>query len=140
MKTCTKCKQEKDETEFSYSSYSSDRLQSWCQECNRKYHKKDTIQGFKGHLWHCFRMTLVEYELMLESQNEKCAICGQLETRKRGKDKIRRLSVDHDHETGIIRDLLCANCNYMLGNAKDNPEILEEGAKYLRKHQKRLKE
>ena len=39
--------------------------------------------------------------------------------------------IDHDHETGIIRGVLCNNCNTMLGAAKDTPEILREAARYL---------
>lgn len=48
-----------------------------------------------------------EYYKMMELQNERCAIC-------RRQDKI-RLAVDHDHETGKIRGLLCGTCNRGLG-------------------------
>jgi hypothetical protein len=66
-------------------------------------------------------------------QRGRCYICGEPE--KRRKDKtgvIRRLSIDHDHETGKVRGLLCANCNNMLGLALDNPVLLEKGAAYIR--------
>lgn len=42
-----------------------------------------------------------------------------------------RQCIDHDHSTGKFRGVLCSSCNKMLGGAKDNPEILRLGAKYL---------
>lgn len=41
------------------------------------------------------------------------------------------LVVDHNHTTGKVRGLLCTHCNRMLGAARDNPDYLREGAKYL---------
>jgi len=57
-------------------------------------------------------------------QNSKCAICGDES----------KLSVDHDHRTGKVRQLLCSMCNRMLGMASDNIGILENAAAYLREH------
>ena len=66
-------------------------------------------------------ITLIEYETLYESQDGKYKICGLK----------KKLSVDHDHETGRIRGLLCVNCNTMLGQCFDNTEILKSGIKYL---------
>ena len=44
------------------------------------------------------------------------------------------LFVDHEHSTGVVRGLLCTNCNTMLGHAKDNPDTLRAGIDYLAKH------
>ena len=41
--------------------------------------------------------------------------------------------IDHDHATGKVRGVLCASCNMMLGNAKDNPDILRRAVEYLNK-------
>lgn len=71
-----------------------------------------------------FGITLEQYEARLESQNNVCAIC------KSASDKI-ALAVDHCHSTGKIRGLLCANCNKILGHAKDNVVILREAINYL---------
>lgn len=65
---------------------------------------------------------------MLAAQGGVCAICG--ETNASGRD----LSVDHDHETGEIRQLLCSNCNTGIGLLKDNPELLIKASAYLMKH------
>ena len=77
-----------------------------------------------------YGITVEEYEILYDKQNGVCAICGQVESRIiRG--TLCKLSVDHDHETGKVRGLLCQNCNNMLGHAKDNPEILQKAVKYL---------
>lgn len=80
-----------------------------------------------------FDIGIREYEAMIVAQNGKCAICNQIETTKRrGKDVA--LSVDHCHETGAIRGLLCNNCNNGLGQFKDNAQNLLNAVAYLAKH------
>lgn len=64
---------------------------------------------------------------MHELQNGVCAICFSLP--KEG----RNLDVDHCHETGKIRGLLCNNCNRGLGHLQDSKEILEKAISYLGK-------
>ena len=73
-----------------------------------------------------YGITLEEYDARLLKQDSKCAICGAAD--RRGY----RLSVDHDHETGRVRGLLCGNCNLGLGSLKDDPELLEKAAAYIR--------
>lgn len=75
------------------------------------------------------------YDRLLVTQGNVCAVCRRAEGARRSADgKPVRLSVDHDHATGAIRELLCSGCNLMLGCAKDDPARLEAGAAYLRKH------
>lgn len=72
-----------------------------------------------------YGITTSEYEDLLSKQGGLCAICkGTCITGK-------RLSIDHDHETGEIRGLLCYQCNVGLGNFKDNKSILENAVRYL---------
>ena len=69
---------------------------------------------------------LDEYDFILEKQEGKCAICG-------ASDNFGRyLCVDHSHETGKIRGLLCNPCNQALGLLKDNVGILNNAIDYLR--------
>jgi hypothetical protein len=68
------------------------------------------------------------WEKAYEEQSGVCAICKGLPSNGRG------LSADHDHKNKIPRGLLCNECNFMLGKARDNPDILEAGAQYLRKY------
>lgn len=72
-----------------------------------------------------YGITIEEYEKIFDSQNGVCDIC------KKPDPRGRRLSVDHNHNTGKIRSLLCGNCNSMLGMSGDNPDLLRKGAKYL---------
>ena len=79
--------------------------------------------------WQRNGIDIDKYNLLLESQNYKCAICGSKET---GRIDIKYFNVDHCHKTGKIRGLLCHSCNRMLGDAKDDPNILSKGIDYLK--------
>jgi hypothetical protein len=70
-------------------------------------------------------ITVAQYEDALGMQGGVCAICQGPPVGKN------RLSIDHDHQTGVFRGLLCDPCNRMLGYAKDSVETLENGVKYL---------
>jgi hypothetical protein len=72
-------------------------------------------------------ITLVEYEALLEAQDGLCAICDG------APNGSGALHVDHDHESGRIRGLLCSNCNRGIGHLQDDPVILERAIGYLRR-------
>jgi len=71
-----------------------------------------------------YGMTIPEYEALLLKQAGVCAICG-------GCDKAKRLAIDHDHETGAIRGLLCFDCNTGIGKFQGSPRLLGKAATYL---------
>ena len=81
-----------------------------------------------------YGLSLNNYAEMYRVQDGKCAICNLPETIKDRQGDVRVLSVDHCHETGKIRQLLCNSCNHMLGEAKDNEQVLLAAADYIRKH------
>ncbi len=63
---------------------------------------------------------------LIKRQKGNCPIClGPLLT---------KTNLDHCHNTGYIRAVLCHNCNVGLGHFKDDPERLERAAKYVRRH------
>ena len=71
-----------------------------------------------------------EYDRLLQLQDGTCAICKQPETHKlRG--KIPPLSVDHNHDTGGVRGLLCNTCNRAIGFFHDDHKLLKEAAWYV---------
>jgi hypothetical protein len=78
-----------------------------------------------------YGLTLEEYDAKLEAQGGACAICGSTEPRGRWN---RHFAVDHCHETGEPRGLLCGGCNVMLGNAGDSPARLRVAAEYLERY------
>lgn len=115
------------------------RRRSKCKPCVNLYQKqlrerpniKNTIRRI--HLNKAYGITLNEYDLMLESQDFRCAICRDGELITRG-GKIRRLTVDHDHTTGKNRGLLCHSCNVALGYFRESAELLKAAINYLQKH------
>jgi hypothetical protein len=73
-----------------------------------------------------FGISISDYDGLLEAQGGDCAICGK----PQGKIS---LHVDHDHESGEIRGLLCLGCNNALGQFKDDCDLLARAAGYLRR-------
>lgn len=66
-----------------------------------------------------------QYDEMLRRQQGVCAVCGEVNP------DGRRLAVDHEHETGQVRGLLCTMCNRGIGSMRDDPERLRAAAAYL---------
>lgn len=77
-------------------------------------------------VWH-YQFTLKDYEALLTAQGHRCAICGRVS----GNDHGDRLFVDHDHDAGAVRGLLCNRCNSALGYFGDSPKRLRRAAAYL---------
>jgi hypothetical protein len=106
-KVCRRCGKEK-----SYREFTSDRsghydgLSSRCKQCLR-----EVTRGEKNRKYDLrkFGLTLEQYDQMYAAQNGGCAICGGQN------DDGRRLFVDHNHQTGRVRGLLCARCNTRTG-------------------------
>jgi hypothetical protein len=71
-----------------------------------------------------YRVDLRWYDLRLIELGNRCSCCGEPPGDK-------GLFIDHDHNTGRVRDLVCQWCNFMLGHAKDDPNRLRKGADYL---------
>ncbi|EGJ4116078.1 hypothetical protein IHX65_004884 [Salmonella enterica] len=142
MKHCSKCLENKALYQFpKKGKYKGKQLyRNVCCECYNEFQKKYpsintryTPEQLKNYqLIANFGLTLETYKIMLAAQNDVCAICG--ETNPDGT----ALAVDHDHETGEIRQLLCRNCNTGIGLLKDNPELLIKASAYLMKHKPKI--
>jgi len=78
-----------------------------------------------------YGITETEFEDMLKRQNYTCAICNQPQ-----KSKNRAMCVDHCHNTGKVRELLCDLCNTALGKFQDDKKLLKAAILYLKKHGK----
>lgn len=82
-----------------------------------------------------FNISYNDYLTLVQKQNNLCAICKNPETQTYNKsNKVKRLTVDHDHTTGKIRGLLCMTCNTALGKFKDNPAVLLSAISYLKEY------
>ncbi len=77
-----------------------------------------------------YGITFSEYEDMLKQQRGVCAICGDGKKHKTQK----YLHIDHNHKTSKVRGLLCIRCNTIIGNCKEDVDILQRAIKYIYKH------
>lgn len=91
-------------------------------EWQKKHPKKRKAQRLKQ-----YKLTLEEFNQILENQQGRCAICGYSDQDKPSFFPL----VDHCHKTGKVRGLLCLNCNHGLGQFKDDPHLLRLAANYL---------
>lgn len=154
MKMCTKCKKEKQDSDFGMSAdkrVKRPSLKSWCRPCNSEYQR-----GIYANNPEKQRLRQANYALRYKGKYNIARRANRLEiyisecSRKYGasKSEIRdllnkkaceicggtyRLSVDHCHTKNKIRGLLCDGCNNMLGRAKDSIKTLQNAIKYLNK-------
>jgi hypothetical protein len=153
-KKCTTCGKEKDRSEFYRDRSKPDGLHPKCADCHKEYARnkrkndaewrarclersKAYRQKYPNRVKSSIRWSTIkkkygitrgEYLLMLKSQGGACAICG---TKGSGTSWSENLHVDHNHETGVVRGLLCQPCNVSLGKMKNSAELLRKAAKYL---------
>ena len=80
-----------------------------------------------------YGLSFDDYVRMYENQSGKCKICGSEIALFMVEGGPEIANVDHDHDTGNVRGLLCRNCNHGLGNFKDSEENLLSAIKYLSK-------
>ena len=91
------------------------------------------LTEYKRHLKKRYKISWEVYLLLVEKQNNCCAICGiEFEDILTCKKKPH---VDHDHITGKVRGVLCGSCNTGIGHLRDSLEVVEAAAAYLKKHQ-----
>lgn len=137
-KRCPRCGETKPLTEFSPRKEPGNGTHySWCRACSRTTRAAERASWSEGQreahqiLKHRYKLTEAEYEELLIEQNGVCAICRRPETALDRRGKVRRLSVDHNHETGEVRGLLCCNCNRGLGSLEENPDFFLAAIAYL---------
>ena len=71
-----------------------------------------------------YGITIDDYDRMFDEQGGRCRIC-------RSEPSTRRLDVDHDHDTGEVRGLLCSDCNSGIARFKHDPDRLAKAILYL---------
>jgi len=106
------------------------------QQCKNWYDKKFKsdpkykTQRYKQRVLNKYGITVEQYDEMVEQQMGRCAICKLVEHID---EPGKRLHVDHCHETGAVRGLLCSKCNTGVMRSGVTPEILRRAAEYLEK-------
>jgi hypothetical protein len=125
MKTCSKCKKSKSIENFYADKRFDDKHYPSCKLCvgdkqRNSYLKKNYGLDTNG------------YEKLLNIQQGGCAICGKKsDTYLPQCKKNKKLAVDHDHETGKIRGILCENCNRGIGLLSHSIELLKNAMDYI---------
>lgn len=99
-----------------------------CRECWLKVSRERKARSHAQHVERTRGLTVDEYQALYSAQGGVCAICGPW-TGRSGRSK--NLAVDHDHRTGMVRGLLCSECNRQVGRWRDNPRVFERAARYL---------
>ena len=133
---CTLCERELAIDEF-YPIKTREMISSRCKGCIKEgrlrlyYSKKEsgeiTYETTRAEmLYRRYGISLEDYERMFEEQNGNCAICD------RSQDTLRvLLHVDHNHDTGAVRALLCAPCNRLVGTHEKYPELFRRVEDYV---------
>ena len=152
-KICAKCEEERPTAEFHPNKIVKDGFDSYCKTCrntmNRKWRQENpektrasderyrkSARGKASQRRYSRLTTLRKYGLtpddynrMFTEQNGYCAIC------KRHQSEFEiSLVVDHNDETGVVRELLCGSCNAGIGMLQHDEEFLRNAIVYLRKH------
>lgn len=117
-RTCTKCGRTRKAKHFYKREGTKTGLHSWCIECCKqavavatKRRREDPDYRLSESL-RKYGLTLEEYRSILASQRGRCYVCLR-------KPEGKRLVVDHNHDTGEVRGLLCHKCNSALGMLSD---------------------
>lgn len=95
-------------------------------EASRNYKARNRDAIWAADLRRLYDLSPEDYAQLFERQSGACAVC-------REKPSAQRLAVDHDHNSGRVRGLLCRVCNTALGAFCDSPERFDSAAAYLRK-------
>lgn len=103
------------------------RRERWNQRSEEQI-ARDKMYKLQSHLRRTYNIDLCDYEQLLQQQGGKCALCFIPAEQAR----FGRLDVDHDHETGKIRGLLCNKCNRALGMLGDSKSAIVAAAKYIK--------
>lgn len=148
LKECIVCKEKLTLDHFWKQSASKTGTQSYCKTCqmernneykrSEEYRKKQAEYREKNRetsvckaLQRTYSITLDDYRTMLEEQGNVCKCCGLEYT-------VKRYHVDHCHETGKIRGLLCDSCNRGLGFFGDKSEGVYKGYLYLKRFEENV--
>lgn len=142
-KVCAACQEELDLSEFHKDKSRADGRHAYCRSCrsrlNRGYRVSNAIavEGRKrqwirenpeknrliwrrSHLKRHYNMTIEEFDALVVAQGNACAICRE----------EKKLVVDHDHDSGKVRGLLCHSCNIAVGRLGDGA-LLQRALNYV---------
>lgn len=130
MKKCSKCNISKNLDLFYKDKAFRDGRRSQCKECDGA-RRVGSLSVKRYDLKRQYGISLEQYNELASKQEHKCAICSIARSTLNYD-----LCVDHNHNTGEVRKLLCKPCNLLVGNSLENIEILNKTIEYLRLYEK----
>ena len=135
MKQCRVCNELKEETDFykcNRKGGNPDARHTECKECAKTRIKatRDPEKARDAHYRRNYGISLADFNRMVLAQGNRCACCRT--DKPGGRHNV--WNVDHDHVTGAVRELLCKDCNIVLGLVEDSPEHLQKLLAYIAKH------
>jgi hypothetical protein len=131
-KVCRSCGIDKALSEFSKEKKKKDGLKIYCKPCENarfKAWREENIEEIllKDRIKHYVRKYGLSKEKaieLVEDRNGACEICKE----------HKPLVVDHHHDTGMVRGMICSACNSMVGYSRENPDVLAACIEYLGKY------
>jgi len=162
MKECSQCNVNRSLKDYHKEAKSADGLRANCKICNKEYRKKHSARIKMYNVKYCaenkdklraaksaydklnkdrirdyqmqknYGISLEDRQVLSESQEHCCGICtiSEVDT------SSGRLSIDHDHASGVVRGLLCQPCNVAIGSLKDSSAVALKASEYLKKNGK----
>lgn len=148
LKLCSCCKKEKSLDDYRKNRHREDGLDVRCRDCakasdkksreknrhrrnsHKREHYRQNSSRWRKNKIRSYGISVEDYNRMLHEQSGCCAACGNPETRVRSGQLI-ALAIDHCHESGRVRGLLCGACNTSLGLLRDDPERIRRLADYI---------
>jgi hypothetical protein len=131
IKRCSKCKEDKDLSQFA--KYKNGKLGAhhYCKPCHSEQRKRtyDYSKSRNRRILHSYNINIDTIESVYISQGGCCKICNKKYSTF---SKHGGLYIDHCHTTGKVRGLLCAKCNGLLGSCNDNISVLQNAIEYLK--------
>lgn len=156
MKYCSRCQETKAKNGFYRAKRKSDGCSCYCKKCSKEIRKvryasdperfkaearehriKNPYQPHPPGWWRDreyqkkYGISIADYDRMFARQSGCCSICQK-------QTPGVHLHIDHNHETGNVRSLLCLTCNAGLGHFRDDVGLLKDAIKYLRRHAVKL--
>lgn len=113
-KWCNKCSSWKTLDLFGRNCQTASGRQDYCKGCHAQ-----PAEYFRQYN---YDLSPDEYQKLFDEQQGRCKIC----------QKVKKLCVDHNHKTGVVRGLLCKPCNTMLGVLSEDPTNFERAIQYLK--------
>ena len=129
QKFCSRCGEIKTIEEYWEARGRTDGRQAWCKPCSVAALRESNLKTKYG-------LTREQYDEILKTQGNGCAVCGSVDSNQKpygGDGKSFELHVDHCHESGKVRGILCSSCNSGLGRFKDDPALLLNAINYLQR-------